>query len=453
MKSNQGSRSEKTTKVSQYNYRELYQSYDISVGSSALLCTEGPHKGLRVALDKELLVVGRAEWSDVHLPDDPLVSRQHCEIHLSEEGITIRDCKSNNGTFINQIQIFEAPLHQSFTVGNSHFILQSESTPQKISIRYHDLSGNLVGCSRKVRKIFSMLPKLSQSNVSILLHGETGTGKSSVAQALHEQSNRAAYDMVTVNCGALTSSLIEASLFGYEKGAFTGADRQHIGFFEQAHQSTLFLDEIAELPLELQPKLLDVLERKKLYRLGGTKEIDVDFRLITATHADMRKLAEQKKFRQDLFYRLAVAELTIPPLRERYDDLPLIAKFLLDQLEPQKALHITDDAIKLLRQYTWPGNIREFRNIIERTLVFLEGNTITRNDLFLPQKVEAFIESSESSESSADSLKKLLHIEEERILRECLQELQWDLPSVIKRLKISRASLYNKLQKFDIQRP
>jgi DNA-binding NtrC family response regulator len=449
------SASDKTTVLASNQYRNLFQSHSIKVGARSLICTTGPHRGLEIPLNKEILALGRAEWCDIALPQDPLVSRHHCDILLTSDGIRIQDLQSNNGTFVNETQVFEAPLHHSFRIGGSTFVLQAGEAETQVKIPWYDQSGLLVGKSRSMRKLFSMLTRLGKSDLSVLLLGETGTGKSTVARALHEQSQRENGPFVTVNCGALSPSLIEASLFGYEKGAFTGADRKHLGFFEQAHKGTLFLDEIGELPLELQPKLLDVLERKRLHRLGGKQEIEVDFRLITATLSNLEEHLEQKLFREDLYYRLAVAELEVPPLRERLDDIPLLVDYILHNLDSKQTPALAPDALERLCQEHWPGNVRQLRNVLERTLVFLDGPVIGEEDLsFSRRQADSSTKQGHLAHlvQTTGTLKERLQAEERRILLHVLQEHDWNIADVLDELDISRSSLYNRMQKLNIKR-
>lgn len=362
--------------------RELLLSF-LSTGDYSLTVTEGPHEGLEVRFERELVRIGRTEWCDLVLDQDQWVSNVHCECWLDEKGVRIRDLRSRNGILIDGNMVLEAYLREGavFQLGSSKIQLISHHKKRTIPIKYQDESGLLVGKSPQMRNIFSMLGRLGKSNVSTLLAGETGTGKTTVAEALHMQSDRSDGPFVVVNCGALPASLIEAELFGYEKGAFTGAAQRHQGFFEQADGGTLFLDEIAELPLDLQPKLLDVIERRTIRRLGGTEEFKVDFRLITATHRNLQKEIVEKRFREDLFFRLSVVSLEVPALRERTEDIPLLANMLLSDLSTDTPFQLTPDAVQALQNYIWPGNIRELRNTLEHATIFLESPIIDVDDL------------------------------------------------------------------------
>lgn len=358
----------------------------LSVNDASLVVLEGPHAGMEVPITTEMMRIGRAEWCDVVLIDDHWVSNLHCECWWDEKGLRIRDLRSRNGITLEGSPVIEAYLVEGarLQVGKSVIQLKLHESQREISLPLQDESGLLVGRSRKMRDLFSLIPRLGQRSVTTLLLGETGTGKTSVAKAIHMQHKNPNAPFVVVNCGALPASLIEGVLFGYEKGAFTGANQSHAGHFEQAHGGVLFLDEIAEMPLELQPKLLDVIERKCVRRLGSEKERSVDFHLLCATHRDLKKEIREGRFREDLYFRISVVELEIPPLRERKEDLPLLAETLLRTLRPQQDYYITEAAIALMHDYLWPGNIRELRNILERSITFLDGSTLDAKSITLP---------------------------------------------------------------------
>lgn len=357
----------------------------LSIEDFTLEVVEGPHKGKKLDLDTEVTRIGREDWCELSLPEDPWVSNTHCECWLDEKGLRVLDLNSSNGVKIGNTLIMDAFLAPGalLKVGQSTLQLHSNQQQKDLSIHFHDETHSLVGRSLAMRKLFTLLPRLAKRSINTLLHGETGTGKSSIARAIHQHRDPKS-PFVVVNCGALPDSLITAALFGHEKGAFTGADKRHLGFFEQANGGTLFLDEIAELPLELQPKLLDVLDRRVVRRLGSEQEHPVHFHLITATHRDLEEACAAGRFREDLYFRLSVMQLQVPPLRNRVEDLPLLVEAFLKELSPHEDLYVSGNATQKLKEYLWPGNVRELRNVLERSLVFLEGNTLQAEDIPLP---------------------------------------------------------------------
>ncbi len=442
------------------------------VEDSSLTVVSGPHQGQSVSLDRETLYIGRSEWCDLVLSQDLQVSARHCEISVQPDGIRVRDLSSSNGIFLGDNRILEAYLTPStpLQVGQSTLVLQNHQQQRELSIPYRDASGLLVGKSPKMRKLFHMLERLSQRDVALLLLGETGTGKTSIAHALHQQSLRAQGPFVVVDCGSLPPSLIESSLFGNEKGAFTGADRQHKGYFEQAHQGTLFLDEIGELPLEMQPKLLSALESQRFQRVGGTSPISVDFRLVAATHRDLQAEVKSGRFREDLYYRLSVVELEVSPLRERPEDIPLLAEGLLKQLVPEQRYQWSMSAIKQLQDYLWPGNVRQLRNVLERTITFLEGNTITPGDLLLPSQepettpsplTSLAVSSQRQGETGGIhmdfpgdgslSLKQMIEETERVILTHAMTQHQDNVRKSAAMLDISLPWIYKRLKKYGLK--
>jgi len=247
---------------------------------------------------------------------------------------------------------------------------------------------NLIGHSDAMRRILDLIEKVADSDSTVLIYGESGTGKELVARAIHYRSDRMDKPLVPINCAAIPSDLLESELFGYEKGAFTGAHRTKIGRFEYANGGTLFLDEIGEMSPQLQVKLLRVLQEKSFERLGGVRPIQVDVRIIAATNRDLEKAIEEGKFREDLYYRLSVIPIHIPPLRERKEDIPLLVEHFLEKFNTEKARSvsgISPKAMERLMEYSWPGNVRELENLIERLVVLKRTGTIEVEDL--PEKI------------------------------------------------------------------
>src|SRR5580704_9117634 len=251
---------------------------------------------------------------------------------------------------------------------------------------------DLIGSSPKFRALLTTVDRVASVDSAVLIQGETGTGKEVIARAIHEASSRRRNRFVALNCAAIPSALLESELFGYEKGAFTGAANQTIGRFQVADRGTLFLDEIGDLPLELQPKLLRVLQEKQFERLGGNQTLQIDVRVIAATNQDLGQMVRERRFRADLYYRLNVFPMTLPPLRERREDIPLLAEHFLKKFAQQqgKAIDtIPDEVLEALEDHDWPGNIRELQNIIERGVILTTGRVLSRQTTELLTTEEA----------------------------------------------------------------
>ena len=245
-------------------------------------------------------------------------------------------------------------------------------------------NSDLVGTSSAMRKVMEWVQRISPAKAAVAITGESGTGKEMIARAIHGLSQRANKPFVAVNCASIPPTLIESELFGHERGAFTGADTRRLGVFEQAHGGTLFLDEVGEIPIELQAKLLRVLEEGKIRRLGGKSELDVDVRILSATNRDLRAEIRSQRFREDLYFRLNVFQISLPPLRDRREDLALLAQHFIDKLSKASGRNIqglTSDALSHLKGHSWPGNIRELKNTLERAVVLCDGSWITREHL------------------------------------------------------------------------
>jgi two-component system, NtrC family, response regulator GlrR len=318
--------------------------------------------------------IGQHPSNDVVLADRT-ISRFHCEILLDEGGARVRDLQSRNGTRVDGTRVVEAYLSDGaeLRLGRApiHVRLGDERVAQLVSERTE--LGPLVGHSASMRAAFALLEKAAASETTVLLEGETGTGKEGAAEALHLGSPRRDKPLVVVDCAAIPATLMESELFGHEKGAFTGASARRAGAFEEADGGTILLDEIGELPLELQPKLLRALERKEIRRVGSNQMSRVDVRLIAATHRDLRAAVNDHQYRADLYYRLSVVRITLPPLRERLEDIPLLVGRLLQRMgaRPEVSAELQrPEFLAGLQRHSWPGNVRELRNFLERCTVF-----------------------------------------------------------------------------------
>jgi transcriptional regulator with GAF, ATPase, and Fis domain len=334
----------------------------------ALVVLSGLSKGTERTITNDGFRIGKADSNDLVLGDDT-VSRVHCEIVRDSRGFLIRDLGSTNGTLLDGAEIKEAWLKAGavITVGKVELKVRPWNERIELLPSDKDRFGEAVGNAIPMRNIFGILEKLAPTDATVLLGGETGTGKDVIARSIHAASPRKNKPFVVVDCGAVVGSLIESELFGHEKGAFTGAAATRQGAFELAHGGTLFLDEIGELPLDLQPKLLRVLEQRAFRRVGGSREVRVDIRVIAASKRNLRAEVERGKFREDLFFRLAVVALDVPALRDRREDIPLLARKLLDTMSAGQApLTLARSALDALVAHDWPGNVRELRNVLER---------------------------------------------------------------------------------------
>lgn len=315
---------------------------------------------------------------------------------------------------------------------------------------------NIIGVSGKMQEVFQKIAKVAATDATVLLRGESGTGKELIARAVHFQSKRQAYAMVEINCASIPENLLESELFGHEKGAFTGAYKMKKGKFEIADKGTLFLDEIGELPLSLQAKLLRVLQEKRFNRVGGVENIDVDVRLIAATNADLEKRMAEKLFREDLYYRLNVIPILIPPLRERLEDIGPLTDYFLKKyvLKDQRQLQgISEDARKLLMGYDWPGNVRELENAIENAVVMCEGTYIAAHDL--PPYLQGLRAAGSPLfgrvlEDSTLGYKEKLEACEKEIIRQALIETQNNKTQAAKKLGFTLRTLRNKVKKYTL---
>jgi DNA-binding NtrC family response regulator len=299
---------------------------------------------------------------------------------------------------------------------------------------------NLVGNSESMRKVLKEIESVAQSNSSVIITGESGTGKELVARAIHANSPRKFFPLVSVHCGALTESLLESELFGHEKGAFTGAVYNRKGRFEMADSGTIFLDEIATISSKMQVELLRVLETKSFMRVGGNKEITSDFRVICATNRDLKNMVEKGLFREDLYYRLNVVNINVPPLRERIEDIPLLVDYFIRKYctsMNRPVIPIEPSALKRLEEFPFPGNIRELENMIERAIVIGSGKKITVKELPI------------GKESAATSVESLDDLEKNHI-QLILTKYNWNISAAAKALKVDRVTLYNKIKKYDL---
>lgn len=338
-----------------------------------VVVVEGPSAGAARESTSDRCSIGSHELNDLVIVD-PTVSRFHCEIRITPEGAVITDLKSRNGTIVDGVQVREALVRGGSVLRLGRAVLRFELAAQRNSLVLSGRSrfGSLVGSSLAMRSMFALLEKAAASDATVLIEGETGTGKGKAAEAIHNESARKGKPFILIDCSAIHKNLLESELFGHEKGAFTGAAGKRVGAFEEASGGTVFLDEIGELPTDLQPKLLHVLENRQLRRLGSNRFLPVDVRVIAATNRDLRAEVNAGRFRSDLYFRLAVVKIQVPPLRARPEDIPALAEAILDTLGAPSEVRervLTPELFANLQRGAWPGNVRELRNYIERCVV------------------------------------------------------------------------------------
>jgi two-component system nitrogen regulation response regulator NtrX len=332
----------------------------------------------------------------------------------------------------------------------SHVKLLTENIEIKKSL---EGEGEILGSSKGIKNILELIDKVSPLNTRVLITGENGTGKELVARAIHKKSQRKEQPFIEVNCAAIPNELIESELFGHEKGSFTGAVTQRIGKFELANKGTIFLDEIGDMSAQAQAKVLRAIEDGKIERVGGGKKIDVDVRIIAATNKDLLEEIEKDKFREDLYHRLNVIPINIPPLRERKEDIPiLVENFSQDITTRHKkpSVKFLDDAVKLLQEMSWSGNVRELKNIIERIIIIIDKREIGRNDIeFLLKPGQATMDDIIEESNSFQEFKE--KAERAFILKQ-LNENSWNISKTAEFLDIQRSHLYNKMKKYGIEK-
>ena len=331
--------------------------------------------------------------------------------------------------------------------------LRRENRALKQAIRKEQTFHGILGKSEAIGKVFATIEKVADHKTTVLIQGESGTGKELVARALHDGSSRKDKPFVPVNCGAIPETLLESELFGHKKGAFTDAHADKKGLFAEANQGTLFLDEIGELPLSLQVKLLRVLQEGRVRPLGATRDQEVDVRVIAATVRDLRREVQEKRFREDLYYRLNVLQLNVPPLRDRREDIALLVEHFIERNNGRLGTKIRDvepRARKLLFNYPWPGNVRELENTVERAVVLAEGDVITVADL--PERMREPADPVAASLSTGElSIKKTSRFMEETLIRRALEQTGGNRTAASKLLEISHRALLYKIKDYGIQ--
>ncbi len=413
---------------------------------------EGPGQGKHWESNTDRCTMGFHPSCDLQI-DDSTVSRFHCEVTIGERGAMVRDLGSSNGTMVDGVRVIECFLKRGslLRLGRTVVRFQYLGRRNRISLSERSTFGMLVGQSVVMRAMFAMLERAAQSNITLLLEGETGTGKSAAARSVHAESPRQSGPFIMIDCGSIPGNLLESELFGHEKGAFTGADSARVGAFEDAQGGTIFLDEIGELPLGLQAKLLGVLENREIRRVGANAQRSVDVRVIVATNRDLRAEVNAGRFREDLYYRIAVIKIKLPPLRQRLDDLSSLAEQLLERQGVGKERideMLSPDFVRELRNAAWPGNIRELRNYLEQCVVF-EDVMLTPQSLVDPEELESKIRV-DASTSFSEARQQVLAEFERLYVDELLRLHHGKVSQAAASAGIDRTYLYRLLRRHKI---
>jgi DNA-binding NtrC family response regulator len=418
----------------------------VSVRRFRIAVLAGPAAGRTAVSTSDRFSIGSHESNDLVI-HDPAVSGFHCEVQIDGRGPWLVDLGSKNGTTLDGVGLGRGALRDGSTLqlgrSSARFELAPESNPLLLSSRTR--LGRLVGVSVAMRAVFALLERAAGSDATVLLEGETGTGKEGAAEAIHTEGARRDRPFLVIDCGAIPATLLEGELFGHEKGAFTGAHERRAGVFEAADGGTVFLDEIGELPLELQPKLLRVLERKQVRPLGATQHRAVDVRIVAATHRDLRALVNDGSFRSDLYYRLAVLDVRIPALRQRPEDIPELARHFLAELGADRAATerlLSPAWLGRAQRAAWPGNVRELHNYLQRALV-------------LEQAFDGEPEPSEPTVDTtlpyAEAKRRVLDGFERRYLESLLARHQGNVAQAARAAGMDRVYVYKLLQRHGLR--
>jgi len=408
--------------------------------SARLELASGPGAPKKFAL-KSKTVIGAAD-GDIVI-DDPYLSRRHFEIELEPVPV-ITDLGSTNGTFVNGVRVERAALEDGALInaGTCNFVFTISLKQEKLSSFESTNFLGIIAKSEIMREIFSLTERIAPTDLPVLIVGETGVGKELVARAIHQLSKRAG-SFIPVNCGAITNELVESELFGHEKGAFTGADRSRAGLFELADGGTIMLDEIADLPAELQSRLLRVIETGEMRRVGSSHFTNVDARVIAATNRDLKAEMEAGKFRKDLFFRLSAITVRIPPLHDRKEDIQILTEHFINEFSRKfnlPAKSIAQQVLEKLESYDWPGNVRELRHVVELAFILSRQNAIT------PDAIEFKSAIRSSKELPVLDLEKLESI----AIREALKRANGVKRRAAMLLGISPSTLAEKLKRYGI---
>jgi DNA-binding NtrC family response regulator len=412
----------------------------------------GPDAGTARQYSQAAVRVGTHRSCDLIL-GDRRVSRFQCDILLETRGYRVRDLGSTNGTFVAGLRVNDAFAAPGTTIrmGQTELYLVPLGESVEIALSSAERFGGLVGGSATMRRLYASIQRVAPSDTTVLVTGETGAGKELVADAIHEASPRRSGPLVVLDCGAIPTHLFEDELFGHERGAFTGATTTTAGAFERAHGGTLFIDEIGELPLDLQPKLLRAVESRRIRRIGGSQDLACDVRLIAATNRDLAVEVNRRTFRSDLYYRLAVARLHVPPLRERRSDIPALVEHFLSLLPESSRAPLPPELLAHFDSHSWPGNVRELRNAVERALVTPGAASV--DPARAPDNSQTWASYVDPDLPFKEARRRLETEFERRFLSALLERHDWNISAVARAAHLDRMTVYKMLSRLGLERP
>ncbi len=424
----------------------------VNVRRCRLEVVAGPDAGKVIELAQPTIMIGRT-GADLNL-NDPKVSGLHAELRLQADGYRIRDLGSTNGTHVRGVRIVDGFIAPGSTIqiGKSAIVFDPLDESVSVPLWHENKLHGLIGASAPMRQLFDMINRFAQSEATVLIQGETGAGKEGVAEAIHLCSPRKDGPFIVLDCSAIPEQLFEDQIFGHEQGAFTGAGKATVGVFEAAHGGTLFLDEIGELPLDVQSKLLRAVETRKVRRIGSTKVIASDVRIVAATNRDLATEVNRGTFRSDLFYRLSVAKLSVPALRERRDDIPLLVEHFLRQLTAtigSKDPRLPDDFAARAQRHGWPGNVRELRNAIERACLLPNHPTL---GFEAPPKKEGTFGEVDIDVPFKVAKQKLVDEFDRKYLEQLLEAHDNNISAAARAAGIERMSIYKMIRRLGLDK-